>query len=64
MAWVAKLKSHRRHHVMFDVMKVVLEASAEIIQTHRGGQTEAFYEKMLSSHLYDKHIPFMTQVQI
>ena len=43
-------------------MYVVRTACKEIMETHRSRQTESFYEKMLSCHLYERGIPYMTQV--
>ena len=45
-----------------DIMHVVRLASKEIMETHKSRQTECFYEKMLACHLYERGIPYMTQV--
>ena len=51
-----------RHHLYGDIMHVVRIASKEIMETHKSRQTECFYEKMLACHLYERGIPYMTQV--
>ena len=51
-----------RHHMYGDIMHVVRVACKEIMETHKSRQTECFYEKMLSCHLYERGIPYMTQV--
>ena len=51
-----------RHHLHGDIMHVVRLATKEIMETHRCRQTESFYEKMLACHLYERGIPYMTQV--
>ena len=51
-----------RHHLYGDIMQVVRTASKEIMETHKSRQTECFYEKMLACHLYERGIPYMTQV--
>ncbi len=45
-----------------DIMCVVRNACKEIMDTHSTRQTESFYEKMLACHLYERGIPYMTQV--
>ena len=62
--WSEKLKRdlEHRHHLYGDIMTIVRLASKEIIQSHGPSQTEAFYEKMLSLHLYERGIPFITQI--
>ena len=51
-----------RHHLYGDIMYVVRIACKEIMETHKSRQTECFYEKMLACHLYERGIPYMTQV--
>ena len=64
MSWrdtlIANLQD--RHHLYGDIMHVVRTAANEIMETHKSRQTECFYEKMLSCHLYERGIPYMTQV--
>ncbi len=43
-------------------MWVVRRGCQEIMELHKGRQTEAFYEKMLACYLYERGIPYMTQV--
>jgi GxxExxY protein len=64
MAWSAALRAgiEARHHIHGDIMNVVRNACKEIMETHSTRQTESFYEKMLACHLYERGIPYMTQV--
>lgn len=64
MAWRDVLVDNllARHHLYGDIMHVVRNAAKEIMETHRSRQTECFYEKMLACHLYERGIPYMTQV--
>jgi GxxExxY protein len=64
MAWSAALRAgiEARHHIHGDIMNVVRNACKEIMETHSARQTESFYEKMLACHLYERGIPYMTQV--
>ena len=43
-------------------MSVLREACSEIMRIHSTGHTECFYEKMISQYLYERNIPFITQV--
>jgi GxxExxY protein len=63
-SWSDKLRASldARHHLYGDIMYVVRAACAEIMDTHKCRQTECFYEKMLACHLYERGIPYMTQV--
>ncbi len=63
-SWRDTLKAslEARHHLYGDIMYVVRIACVEIMETHRSRQTECFYEKMLACHLYERGIPYMTQV--
>ena len=45
-----------------DVMKVVSAACDEIMRENASGHTECVYEKLLSQYLYERCIPFLTQV--
>lgn len=45
-----------------DVMKIIENATNEIMQEHASGHTECVYEKLLSQYLYERCIPFLTQV--
>jgi GxxExxY protein len=62
--WSDRLKAslEARHHMYGDIMHVVRVACKEIMETHKCRQTECFYEKMLACHLYERGIPYMTQV--
>jgi GxxExxY protein len=62
--WSKKLKRdlEYRHHLYGDIMSVVRGSCHDIMALHKGRQTEHFYEKMLSTYLYEKGIPYMTQV--
>jgi len=46
----------------FDVMGTVRTACDEIMKEHHTGHTECVYEKLLSLYLYERCIPFLTQV--
>jgi GxxExxY protein len=59
---ILKANLEARHHLYGDIMHVVRVACKEIMETHRSRQTECFYEKMLACHLYERGIPYMTQV--
>ncbi len=63
-SWCDKLKAslEARHHLYGDIMHVVRTACTDIMETHKSRQTECFYEKMLSCYLYERGIPYMTQV--
>lgn len=63
-SWRDILKANltARHHMYGDIMYVVRTACKEIMETHKSRQTECFYEKMLACHLYERGIPYMTQV--
>lgn len=63
-SWTDILKDSidARNHLYGDIMYVVQKACKEIMDTHKSRQTESFYEKMLSCHLYERGIPYMTQV--
>ena len=62
--WSDRLKNalHARRHQHGDIMWVVRRGCQEIMELHKGRQTEAFYEKMLACYLYERGIPYMTQV--
>ena len=62
--WSDRLREslEQRHHMYGDIMHVVRAACREIMETHKCRQTECFYEKMLACHLYERGIPYMTQV--
>lgn len=45
-----------------DAMVIVERACDDIMRKHGPGHTECFYEKLLSHHLYEKCVPFLTQV--
>ncbi len=55
-------KLHRSTLQGFDVMGVLREICDAIMRDHHSGQTECFYEKMIGQYLYERCIPFMTQV--
>lgn len=59
---ILKASLEARHHLYGDIMHVVRVACKEIMETHKSRQTECFYEKMLACHLYERGIPYMTQV--
>ena len=59
---VLRANLEARHHLYGDIMHVVRAACKEIIETHKSRQTECFYRKMLACHLYERGIPYMTQV--
>lgn len=63
-AWCDTLVAslHARHHLYGDIMHVVRKAAKEIMEMHKARQTECFYEKMLACYLYERGIPYMTQV--
>ena len=56
--WTAKLKTSMPNQMI----RLVRALAVKIITDHHSGQTEAFYEKMISSHLYERGIPYITQV--
>ena len=58
--WASKLKGSLENHR--PIIQLVRILANKIIAEHRGGQTEAFYEKMLSTHLYERGVPYLTQV--
>lgn len=43
-------------------MWVVRRGCEEIMELHKSRQTECFYERMLACYLYERGIPYMTQV--
>lgn len=45
-----------------DVMSLLYAACQSIMKEHSTGHTECFYEKMISQYLYERSIPFITQV--
>lgn len=53
-----------RNHVVesIDVMDIISNACREIIRDYPSGHTECVYEKLLSQYLYERCIPFVTQV--
>jgi hypothetical protein len=55
-------KLHRSTLLGFDVMSVMREICDTIMDEHRTGNTECFYEKLIGQHLYERCIPFLTQV--
>ncbi len=55
-------KLHRSTLQGFDVMSVLREICNTIMEEHRTGNTECFYEKLIGQHLYERCIPFLTQV--
>ena len=62
--WEERLQASlaHRHHLYGDIMWVVRRGCEEIMERHRARQTESFYEKMLACYLYERGIPYMTQV--
>ena len=61
--WSDRLKNslRARRHQHGDIMWVVRKGCQEIMELHKGRQTESFYEKMLACYLYERGIPYMTQ---
>ena len=55
-------KLHRKTLQGFDVMSVMREVCDSIMRDHRSGHTECVYEKLIGQHLYERCIPFLTQV--
>ena len=55
-------KLHRSTVHGFDVMPMLREICNAIMDEHKTGNTECFYEKMIGQHLYQRCIPFLTQV--
>ena len=57
------LSTLRRKTVQgFDVMSMLREICDIIMREHHTGQTECVYEKLIGQHLYERCIPFLTQV--
>ena len=46
----------------FDVVPVLRDICNTIMEEHRTGNTECFYEKIIGQYLYERAIPFLTQV--
>ena len=55
-------KLRKSHSRSASVMEIVETGCNSIMHEHGIGHTEAFYEKALSHYLYDRCIPFLTQV--
>lgn len=46
------------------LMKTVMKTCTDIMQRHRSGATEAFYQRMLAAELYHRGIPCLTEVEV
>lgn len=57
---LSRLKRHMCDSL--DVMGIVRTACNEIMREHGAGHTEYVYEKLLSQYLYERCVPFLTQV--
>ena len=62
--WLERIAQHSKAtaHLHGDIMWIVRRGCNEIMRVHKARQTEYFYEKMLACYLYERGIPYMTQV--
>jgi len=59
---LARVKRSLKIPVPHEVMPMLRAACGAIMHEHSTGHTECFYEKMISQFLYERNIPFITQV--
>jgi GxxExxY protein len=46
------------------LMKTIQQTCTSIVQRHRSGATEGFYQRMLAAELYHRGIPCLTEVEV
>jgi GxxExxY protein len=63
MAWTQSLQSSLAPHRPA-LMSVIQKSCTSIIQQHRSGSTEAFYQRMLQVDLYHRGIPCLAEVDV
>lgn len=57
---LARVRNHYLESI--DVMEIIRCACLDIMKEHGSGHTECVYEKLLSQYLYERCVPFLTQV--
>jgi GxxExxY protein len=63
MSWTRLLQtSISTHHT--PLMQTIQRTCTAIIQRHRSGSTEGFYQRMLAAELYHKGIPCLSEVEV
>ena len=63
MSWTRLLEtSIAAHHT--PLMQTIKTVCGNIIQRHRSGSTEGFYQRMLVAELYHRGIPCLTEVEV
>jgi GxxExxY protein len=64
MSWTRLLQtsSIATHHT--PLMQTIERTCTAIIQRHRSGSTEGFYQRMLAAELYHKGIPCLSEVEV
>ena len=66
MSWTrvlqASIANQPRHNTQ--LMQTIQRTCASIIQRHKSGATEGFYQRMLAAELYHRGIPCLTEVEV
>lgn len=63
MSWTRLLQASIAAHNT-PLMQTIEQTCASIIQRHKSGSTEGFYQRMLAAELYHKGIPCLTEVEV
>ena len=63
MSWTRVLQTSIATHDT-PLMQTIQRTCASIIQRHKSGSTEGFYQRMLAAELYHRGIPCLTEVEV
>ena len=63
MSWTRVLQTSLASHTT-PLMDTIQRTCTSIIQRHRSGSTEGFYQRMLAAELYHRGIPCLTEVEV
>jgi GxxExxY protein len=65
MSWTRIIQASlaTRHHTT-PLMHIIQRTCTNIIQRHKSGSTEGFYQRMLAAELYHRGVPCLTEVEV
>ena len=66
MSWTRVLQTSIASSATYStpLMQTVQRTCVNIIQRHKSGATEGFYQRMLAAELYHRGIPCLTEVEV
>ena len=64
MSWTRILQTSIATTHNTPLMQTIQRTCTSIIQRHRSGSTEGFYQRMLAAELYHKGIPSLSEVEV